>query len=374
MSSEMQNRPHLSSPGRVRKTPYTRRVEQAGVRAYTVYNHTQLPTMFETMEADYRHLKTHVQVWDVSVERQVQVSGPDAAKLMNMLTPRNLENLKPGKCMYAQIVDAAGGMLNDPVVLMPADGCYWISIADSDLLLWVKGLATGLGMNVRVEDVDVNPLAVQGPKADDLMAKVFGEDVRDIRFFNSAKLALFGHLTVVARSGFSKQGGFEIYLDDRALAEPLWDALFDAGKDMHVGPGCPNYIERVEAGLLSYGNDMTSEYNPYECGLGKFCHLDKGADFIGRDALRKIESEGPRRQIRSLSIDGDALPNSDERWPVSHGGQQVGHVSSAAWSPDYQTNVAIGTIDKAYWDAGTVLDVHTPEGDRRATVQAKSFH
>ena len=140
MSSEVKNRPHLSSPGRVRKTPYTRRVEQAGVKAYTVYNHTQLPTMFQTMEADYRHLKTHVQVWDVSVERQVQVSGPDATKLMNMVTPRDLTNLKPGKCMYAPIVDAAGGMLNDPVVLMPADGCYWISIADSDLLLWVKGL------------------------------------------------------------------------------------------------------------------------------------------------------------------------------------------------------------------------------------------
>ncbi|MEM8811925.1 MAG: dimethylsulfoniopropionate demethylase [Pseudomonadota bacterium] len=374
MSSAPSQRPFLSSPGRVRKTPYTRRVEQAGVKAYTVYNHTQMPTLFDTAESDYRHLKAHVQVWDVSVERQVQITGRDATTLMNMLTPRDLSTLKPGKCMYVPIVDQDGCMLNDPVAQMPEDGCYWISIADSDLLLWAKGLAVGFGLEVEVVEPDVNPLAVQGPKADDLMARVFGDAVRDIRFFNAARIPIFGEPTIVARSGFSKQGGFEIYLANRSLAEPLWDALFQAGADLNVRPGCPNYIERIEAGLLSYGNDITSDYNPYECGMGKFCQLDKAADFIGRDALRAISKTGPRRQIRSLSIEGGILSRAGERWVVSYGGRAVGHISSAAWSPDYQTNVAIGTIDEDYWDADTVLEVHTPEGDRRATVRARSFH
>jgi len=206
----------LSQSRRLRETPFTQGVEDEGVIAYTVYNRMLLPTVFESVEADYRHLKSHVQVWDVSCERQIELNGPDATRLMRRLTPRNLERMQDDQCCYVPVVDESGGMLNDPVAIRHGEDRWWISIADSDLLLWIKGLAVGAGMDVRVFEPDVSPLAVQGPKADDLMARVFGETVRDIRFFRYKRLAFRGTSFIVARSGYSKQGGFEIYVEDGA--------------------------------------------------------------------------------------------------------------------------------------------------------------
>jgi dimethylsulfoniopropionate demethylase len=365
--------PLLSVSRRTRQTPFSNRVTASGVKTYTVYNHMLLPSVFESIEADYRHLKTDVQVWDVSCERQVEVRGPDAARLLQMLTPRDLGNMTEGQCYYTPMVDETGGMLNDPLTIKLAEDRYWISIADSDLLYWIKGLVYGLGLVVDVEEPDVSPLAVQGPKADDLMARVFGETVRDIRFFRYFVLPFEGRDLLVARSGYSKQGGFEIYVDGSELGEPLWDALFAAGEDLNVRAGCPNVIERTEAGLLSYGNDMTRENTPHECGLGKFCDTQTAIGCVGRDALLRVAVEGPVRQMRSLSIDGDKVPPCSEIWPVFAGGKRVGRVTSAAWSPDFETNVAIGMMRMTHWDDGTRVEVETPDGMRPATVKEGSF-
>jgi dimethylsulfoniopropionate demethylase len=361
----------ISPSRRLRRTPFSDGVEAAGVKAYTVYNHMLLPTVFRSVQEDYRHLKEAVQVWDVACERQIEVRGPDAGRLVQLLTPRDLRSMQPGQCYYIPIVDETGGMLNDPVAVKLTEDRWWISIADSDLLYWIKGLAYGYRLDVLIDEPDVSPLAVQGPRADDLMAAVFGEQVRQIRFFRFMPLNFQGRDLVVARSGYSKQGGFEIYVEGEDIGMPLWNALMEAGKSMDVHAGCPNLIERIEAGLLSYGNDMTDDNTPHECGLGRFCNTHTAIGCIGRDALLRVAAEGPVKQIRAISIAGDPVPVCDRYWPLLADGKVVGRVSSAAWSPDFDTNVAIGMVRMTHWDQGNELIVETPDGARQATVQEK---
>ncbi len=363
----------ISPSRRLRRTPFSEGVEAAGVKSYTVYNRMLLPTVFRSVEEDYRHLKSAVQVWDVSVERQVELRGPDAGRLMQMLTPRDLRGMTPGQCYYVPIVDETGGMLNDPVALKLTENRYWISIADSDLLFWVKGLANGLRLEVLVDEPDVSPLAVQGPKADDLMARVFGDAVRDLRFFRFGWFDFMGRSLVIARSGYSKQGGFEIYVEGSDIAMPLWHTLFEAGEDLDVRAGCPNAIERVEGGLLSYGNDMTRENTPHECGLGRFCNTQTAIGCVGRDALLRVAKDGPVQMIRPIQIEGGKVPNSDRAWPIMAGQTQVGQVTSAAWSPDFETNVAIGMVRMTHWELGTDIDVLLPGNEVRAAVVFRVF-
>ena len=369
----MLSAPALFVSRRTRHTPYSPRVEAQGVTGYTVYNHTLLPTSFGSLDQDYRHLKKHVQLWDVSCERQVEVRGPDAARLVQLMTPRDLSHAAIGQCLYAPLVDETGGMINDPVILRLAEDRFWLSIADSDVLLWAKGLAFGLGLNVSVEEPDVWPLAVQGPKADDLMASVFGEEVRAIRFFRFKTMTLRGHSLVVARSGWSKQSGFEIYLDEPALGAELWDALWEAGQPLEVRAGCPNLIERIEGGLLSYGNDMTRDNNPLECGLDRYCSLDSPIEFMGRDALREIARRGIRRLIRGVRIVGEPVPDCIAPWPVRAGGAKIGTVTSAAHSSGLGCGVGIAMLDRGHWGPGEQVVVETPDGARSATVAELPF-
>lgn len=361
----------ISPSRRLRRTPFSAGVEAAGVKGYTVYNHMLLPTVFRSVTEDYHHLKEAVQIWDVACERQVELRGPDAARLMQMLTPRNLQNMNVGQCYYVPIVDETGGMLNDPVAVKLAEDRWWISIADSDLLYWVKGLAQGWRLDVLVDEPDVSPLAIQGPKADDLMARVFGDAVRDIKFFNFGLFPFEGRYLPIARSGYSKQGGYEIYVEGSDLGMPLWNALMEAGRDLDVHAGCPNLIERIEGGLLSYGNDMTDDNTPHECGLGKFCNTNDAIGCIGRDALLRVAKEGPVQQIRAVSIEGAAVGVCDQWWPIIANGKRVGRVSSAAYSPDFKINVAVGMVRMTHWDDGTHVQVETPDGLRDATVHEK---
>jgi len=357
----------ISPSRRLRRTPFSDGVEAAGVSAYTVYNRMLLPTVFRSVEEDYRHLKDAVQIWDVSCERQVELRGPDAGRLMQMLTPRDLRGMLPGQCYYVPIVDETGGMLNDPVAVKLAEDRWWISIADSDLLLWVKGIANGYRLDVLVDEPDVSPLAVQGPKADDLMASVFGDTVRDIRFFRFGHYDFMGHDMVIARSGYSKQGGFEIYVDGSEIGMPLWNALMEAGASLDVRAGCPNAIERVEGGLLSYGNDMTDDNTPHECGLGRFCNTATAIGCVGRDALLRVAKEGPVQQVRAIEIDG-TVPSCDRSWPIMAGTKRVGQVTSAANSPDFKCGVGIGMVRMTHWDEGTEVQVVTQDGIFPAVV------
>lgn len=356
----------LSISRRLRRTPFTEGVEAQLVKGYTVYNHMLLPTVFHGLEEDYRHLKSAVQVWDVSCERQVEISGPDADRLVQLLTPRDLSRMADDQCFYIPVVGPDGGMLNDPVALKPDADRWWISIADSDLLFWVMGLAIGRGLNVTVREPDVSPLAVQGPKAENLMARVFGDAVRDIRFFRHKSLSFFGRAFVVARSGYSKQGGFEIYVEGGEMGMPLWHALFEAGRDLDVRAGCPNLIERIEGGLLSYGNDMTASNTPFECGLGKFC--TSASEHVGQVALAGRRT--PERQIRPIVIDGPALTPPREAWQALAGNRNAGQITSAVWSPDVGANIGIGMIEAEFWAPDETFMVATSDGPREARVEA----
>ncbi len=362
------NAPLLSCSNRLRRTPFSRRVEAAGVKAYTTYNHMLLATVFRTLEEDYAHLKTAVQIWDVSCERQVEITGPDARRLIQMTTPRDLNNMADDQCYYIPMVDEHGRMLNDPVLNKLADDRYWISLSDSDMLYYCKGLANGFGLDVNVFEPDVSPLAIQGPKADELVRRAFGEDIVDTRFFRHKTINFQGTDMMIARSGWSLQGGFELYLDGSEHGEAVWDMLFEAGADLDVDAGCPNIIERIEGGLLSFGSDILVEHTPFEVGLGKYCNLQTATGCLGHAAL--LAAVNPARQIRPVEIHGDAAPRLTQLWPLRNAsGACVGNVSSAVWSPDFNTNVAIAMLDKDHWNEGTELVVEAPDFERPARVR-----
>jgi dimethylsulfoniopropionate demethylase len=363
----------LSISRRIRSTPFRFFNEAQGVKAYTVYNHMLLPTVFHSVEDDYWHLKEHVQIWDVACERQVEIAGPDAAGLVQWMTPRDLRNAAPLQCLYAPLIDERGGMVNDPIVIKLDTNRYWLSIADSDVLFWAKGLALGAGFDVTIREPDVWPLAVQGPKSDALLEKVFGREVRDIRFFWCKWMRFSDHPLLIARSGWSKQGGFEIYVDDRSLGAKLIGALWEAGESLHVRAGCPNAIERIEGGLLSYGNDMTLLDNPLECGLEKYCQIDGELDFLGHDALARIKAGGVKRRIVGLKFTMEALPACTDAWPVRHAGARIGEVTSAAVSPQFRCGIALAMLARDHWQEGHAVIVETPDGPREAAVSRLPF-
>ena len=353
---------------RLRATPFTSRVSALGVTGYTVYNHMLLATVFESLQEDYKHLKKYVQIWDVSVERQVQLLGPDAHKLACMISARDLTNAKVGRCYYAPICDQNGAIINDPIALRLAENKYWFSISDSDLLLWVQGIAIGLGLNVDICEPDVSPLAIQGPFADDLMADVFGEEIREVKFFHFKAFSFRGHMLNIARSGWSKQGGFEIYLDDTNLGEELWDAIWAKGKKYNIRAGCPNLIERVEAGLLSYGNDMNREDTPLEIGLEKYVSLDSEVDFIGKAALQKQRKVGIKKRLMGIEIDGSKMPPLTMPKKVSIEGKNVGMITSAVFSPDYGGNIGFAMIKASNAYVGAEVMVDSEEGPQRGIL------
>ena len=348
---------------RVRPSPLTDAAIEKGASGWTVYNHMLLPVRYRDGHGDYHHLKRAVQVWDVCAERQVEITGPDAAELAQLLTPRDLSKFGTLRCAYAPCCDASGGMINDPLVLRPDERRWWFSIADTDLLLFAAGVAAGRGLDATVREPDVHPIAVQGPKADELMARVFGDEVTSLRFFGAGRFECEGIEHVVARSGWSGQGGFEIFVEGWERCRPLWDALFAAGADLDVGPGAPNVSERIEAGLLSYGNDMTVRDTPFECGLGKYVDLD--APSIAKDALRARAE--PDRGLRGLMFEVETVPALSRRWPVESGERMVGEVRSAAHSPDHGCAIGIAMLAS---DAPERVTVRVPGmGPVEATVR-----
>ncbi len=343
----------LSISRRTRATPFTHRVEAAGVKGYTVYNHMLLPTFFTSNEDDYWSLCQDVQVWDVSCERQIEVTGPDSERLIQLMTPRDISKAVIGQGLYAPLCDENGGLVNDPVLIKFANNDWWVSIADSDVRLWARGLAHGFGLDVKIREAAIWPLAVQGPKAEQLVTRVFGNEVPGIRFFRSKMLEFRGKAMMVMRSGYSKQGGFEIYLNDPDLAEPLWDELFEQGQDLNVRPGGPNLIERIESSLLSYGNDMNFTHNPFECGLDAFIDLDADIESMSLPALQAIRGKHVH-QLMGLVFD-EAVVFPD--FAVIADDRVVGDVRSQVWSPRYRKYLAMAMMKRDFLSSNRSLTV-----------------
>jgi aminomethyltransferase len=331
---------------RIRKSPFFESTMKYGAKAFTVYNHMYLPVSFENTITDYNNLLQGVQLWDVGVERQVQIKGPDAASLIQFLTPRNIKKCSVGQAMYAPLLDFQGGFLNDPVMLKLEEDFYWLSIADGDSLLWVEAIAKGYNFNVEVEEPDVSPLQVQGPNSAKLMTKVFGEWVDDLGFYRFKEVTHNGIPMVIARMGYSRELCYEIFLLDYTKGNELWEMLWQAGQEFNISPGGPNIIFRLEGGILSYLADFDRTNNPYEVGLEWMIDLDQEDDFIGKEALREISLRGPTKKLMGAEIKGDPIESSNEDYlPVLIDGKRVGTMTAMVFSPRLQKNIAYVFLD-----------------------------
>ena len=354
---------------RLRKTAFEQRVFELGIESFTIYNHMTLPVAFSSNPDAYQHLCEHVQAWDVAAERQVEVVGPDALQLIELITPRDIASCAVGQCVYAPLADEDGLVVNDPLILRLAEDRFWISIADSDVKLWVKGVAYGRGFNVRVFEPDVSPLAVQGPKADDLMADLLGDWVRDIRFFRFVETEIAGTPVVLARSGWSGQGGYEIYLQRFQDGLALWDAVWQAGEKHNIKVGAPNLIERLETGLESYGSDMTHDDHILECGFSQYLHIHKPAEYMARESIAHVQKTGVKRRLCHVMAPGDVLPDLRERWDIMQGDHSVGSASSCAWSPRYNANLLFAMLSTDASEAGSEVSVMVDGKSIPATVR-----
>jgi len=358
----------------IQRSPYFNAAHRAGARAYDLYNHMLMPGVYTTPEDEYWHLVNHVTVWDVGVERQVEISGPDGYEFMELLTPRDISTCKVGECKYVALTTPEGGIINDPVLLRLGEDHFWLSLSDWDVLFWAKGVAVNADLDVDVREPDVSPLQIQGPKSKDLMSGLVGSKVLDIPYYHLIETKLDKIPVVITRTGWTAEVGYEIYLRDSAYAEELWDRVMAAGKPHSVRAIAPSEIRRIEAGILNYSSDIMLDNNPYEVGMGWTVDLDKKADFLGREALRRIKAEGTKRKLVGIELEGDSLGAwAPEFYAVLVGGKKVGHVTSLTYSPRLKKNIGFALVSIEHAKLGTRLAVRTVKGERGATVVKKPF-
>ena len=358
---------------RLKRSPYFECTQRAGCRGYTVYNHMLLPICYDDPVNEYRKLLEDVTLWDVSVERNVEISGPDGARFMELLTPRDLSKCKVGEGRYVLLVDGAGGIVNDPVLLRLAESRFWLACADSDVLLWAKGVALGNGLQVELRELDVAPLQLQGPKSRQVAQALFGENVSGLGYYAFFETRLDGIPLIVTRTGWTGELGYELYLLDPSQGEKLWNRVMEAGKPFGIAATGPSDIRRIEAGILNFGIDMTIENNPYEIGMERLVDAAKPHDFIGKEALKKIREKGPSRRLVGLEIGGAPLDLNLTRWPVGIQGRALGHVTSAVHSPRLQKNIGYAYVPVEHAAEGTRVEVGTSSGPREATVVQMPF-
>ena len=359
----------------IRKSPYFDATVRWGATGFSVYNHMYIPRDFGDPQQNFWNLVNAATLSDVAVERQVEITGPDAATFVQLLTPRNLSNCAVGQCKYVLITNADGGVLNDPVLLRLAKNHFWLSLADSDILLWAQGLAVNSGLDVQVCEPDVSPLQLQGPRSGEIMQSVFGDKINELRYYWFAEFELEGIPLIISRTGWSSELGYELYLRDGSRGDELWERLMAAGQAYGLQPGHTSTIRRIEGGMLSYHADMDSRTNPYELGLGRLVDLDMDADFVGKAALKEIAANGIERKQVGLLISGEPITGSNnEFWPIMHGTQQVGVVTSAVYSPRLDANIALAMVSVEYSELGTETEIVTSIERRSGTVVEKPFY
>jgi aminomethyltransferase len=358
---------------RLQRSPFFEATQRYGCWGYTVYNHMFLPIGYDDLEKEYWRLLRDVSVWDVGVERQVEITGPDAFAFTNLLTPRDLAKCKVGQGKYVVLTAEDGGIVNDPVLLRLGQNHFWLALADSDVHLWAKGVAYRSGMNVEIRVPDVSPLQIQGPKSKAVVHQLFGDRILDLPYYYFIETDLDGIPVVVTRTGWSGEIGYEIYLRDGSRGGDLWDRVMEAGKPHGIAPTGPSDIRRIEAGILNYGIDMTLDDNPYEVGLGWMVNPKKTADFIGREALRGIAAQGAARKLVGLEIEGDRLDLNMTPWSVAANGRKIGRVTSAVFSPRLRKNIGYAMVPVEHATDGAKLVVTTPAGEARATVVPRPF-
>ena len=359
----------------IRKSPYFDATVRWGAQGFSVYNHMYIPRDFGDPEQNFWNLVDQAILCDVAVERQVEITGPDAAKFTQMLTCRDLSKMAVGQCKYILITNADGGILNDPILLRLAQNHFWISLADSDILLWAQGVAVHSGLNVQIKEPDVSPLQLQGPNSGLIMQELFGDSITDLKYYWLRELELEGIPLVVSRTGWSSELGYELYLRDGSKGDQLWESIMAAGASHGLKPGHTSSIRRIEGGMLSYHADADIDTNPFELGFDRLVNLDMDAEFIGKAALRKIKQEGPMRKQVGLVLDCAPLtgPNTTF-WAIQQDGATIGKVTSAVYSPRLKQNIALAMVATDAAIMGAEVEVLTNSGAVKATMVERPFY
>ena len=359
----------------IRKSPFFNSTVKWGATGFSVYNHMYIPRDFGSPEKNFWNLIERSILCDVAVERQVEITGPDAYKFTQLLTPRNLSKLSIGQCKYVLITNNDGGILNDPVLLRLAENHFWLSLADSDVLLWAQGVAINSGLKVQISEPDVSPLQLQGPTSGEIMVKLFGESIKDLKYYWLKEYDLDGIPLIISRTGWSSELGYEIYLRDGSKGNELYERIMEAGKNYGLKPGHTSSIRRIEGGMLSYHADADINTNPFELGLDRLVDLDSDIDFVGKDALKKIKQEGIKRKQVGLELDCEPLkgPNTNF-WPIYKDSKKIGKVTSAVYSPRLKKNIALAMVEIDNSDIGNNLKIIINHDEISSKVIEKPFY
>lgn len=365
--------PKIYVTARLRKSPFFERTIAAGATTLSVYNKTYLPGGYATMEEEFRHLIEGVTMWDVTCQRIVEIAGPDARRFLDRLTPRSLATVKPGLCRYLLITDRAGGILNDPVMLCLAEDRFWLSCADGDVLMWAKGVAATGEMDVTLSAPETATLQLQGPKSLTVLQSLVGQDIEELKYYCHRPATIAGIPVIVARTGWSAERGYEIYLEDMASGPALWDAVMAAGAPQGIFVTSPNRIRRIEAGILDYSVDLDETTNPFEVGLDRLVDLGPEANYIGKQALAAIAAKGVARRLVGLEIAGDRVAPNDVVYPVTVGGAAVGRMTSWVYSPRLDRSIGLAMLGLDHTAIGTEVVVEAPGESRSARVVEQPF-
>ena len=359
----------------IRKSPYFDSTVKWGATGFSVYNHMYIPRDFGSPEQNFWNLIEKSILCDVAVERQVEITGPDAFKFTQLLTPRDLSDVAIGQCKYVLITNNQGGILNDPVLLRLAENHFWLSLADSDVLLWAQGVAVNSGLNVNISEPDVSPLQLQGPTSKDVMVKLFGESIKNLKYYWFKEYDLDGIPLIVSRTGWSSEFGYELFLRDGSKGNDLYEKIMNAGKEYGLQPGHTSSIRRIEGGMLSYHADADINTNPFELGFDRLVSLDNNIEFIGKTALKKIKAEGIKRKQVGLEINCEPLngPNTTF-WSIEKDDNKIGKVTSAVYSPRLKKNIALAMVSIKNSEIGTKLYVEINANKFEAIVVEKPFY
>jgi glycine cleavage system aminomethyltransferase T len=361
---------------RNRRTPYHEATQKHDPKGFTVYNHMYFPIRLDTFENEFDTLLNGVTLWDVAVERCLQVSGPDGFRFAQLLTPRDLSTCAVGQGKYVLICDGDGGIVNDPVLTRMDENTFWFALASSDALLFARGLKNAYpDLDVAIEEADVAPLQVQGPKSKSLMAKLVGEEILELRYYFWTEAKIGGAPVVITRTGWTSEVGYEVYLTDTSKGVEVYDAIMEAGQEFGIKPTGPSDIRRIEGAIFNWGADMTYEDNPIEMGLERLVdwHLPDEAS-ISLRALREIKERGVSKRIVGVELDGDPFPElNNVKWPVQEGSERIGKVTSAIYSPRLAKNIGFAWLPTAMAEVGTHVTVDSEWGPRTGTVVAMPF-
>ena len=359
----------------IRKSPFFDSTVKWGATGFSVYNHMYIPRDFGNPEKNFWNLIEKSILCDVAVERQVEITGPDAYKFIQLITPRDLSKLSIGQCKYVLIVNERGGIINDPVLLRLGENHFWLSLADSDVLLWSQGVAVNSKLKVNISEPDVSPLQLQGPTSKKIMIKLFGEDIKDLKYYWFREYKLDGIPLIVSRTGWSSEFGYEIFLRDGSKGNELYEKIMEAGKEHGLEPGHTSSIRRIEGGMLSYHADADINTNPFELGLDRLVNLNNEVNFIGKESLKKIKKDGIKRKQIGLELQCKPLTGPNTKfWPISIDGRKIGKVTSAVYSPRLKKNIALAMVEIDHSEIGNIMIVDIDDIKVKSLVIEKPFY